>query len=177
MITYISLLRGVNVGGRKILMTELKQLYESLKFKRVKSYIQSGNIIFRSSNPEIKALEEEIESKLLENYDFQIPIFIRTITELNKIIESNPFTDDDLKNIYITFLKDKPINVPVNLIEDRKDASEKFLINQREIYLFLPNGYGRTKISNNFFESKLKLPATTRNWRTVTQLYNLAKDL
>ena len=87
MITYISLLRGVNVGGRKILMDELKQLYESLNYKQVKTYIQSGNIIFESPNQEKKELEEEIEGKLYENYGFHIPIFIRTVEEFKKIIE------------------------------------------------------------------------------------------
>jgi len=176
MITYISLLRGVNVGGRKILMDELKQLYESLNYKQVKTYIQSGNIIFESPNQEKKELEEEIEGKLYENYGFHIPIFIRTVEEFKKIIENNPFRDD-LKKVYIIFLKEIPVDFPVELIDERKDKSEKFQINEREIYLFLPFGYGRTKISNNFFESNLKLRATTRNWRTVNQLYDLAKDL
>jgi uncharacterized protein (DUF1697 family) len=174
---YISLLRGVNVGGRKILMKEVNQLYESLNFKQVKSYIQSGNIIFESSNYVIEELEEEIEGKLYENYGIHIPIFIRTLDEFEKIIDNNPFPDENLKNVYITFLKDIPENLPVNLIKDKKDVFDKFLISEREIYLFLQQGYGRTKLSNNFFENKLKLPATTRNWRTVTRLYKLAKDL
>jgi uncharacterized protein (DUF1697 family) len=177
MMVYISLLRGVNVGGRKMLMAELKELYESLKFRQVTSYIQSGNIIFKSSNQKVEELEKEIEGELYENYDFQVPIFIRKVNEFKKIIEDNPFSKEDLTKVYITFLKRKPENLSVNLIDDRKDESEKFQIREREIYLFLPQGYGRTKISNNFFENRFKLKATTRNWRTVNRLYKLAKDL
>lgn len=177
MTVYISLLRGVNVGGRKIPMNELKQLYESLNFNKVKSYIQSGNLIFESPRREIKELEKEIEEKLEDNYDFPIHIFIRTTDELDEIIKNNPFANETLKNIHITFLKETPEDIPVDLINERKDPSEKFITKEREIYLFLPRGYGRTKLSNNFFESKLKIKATTRNWRTVNQLYKLAKDL
>ncbi|HTX61683.1 MAG TPA: DUF1697 domain-containing protein, partial [Methanobacterium sp.] len=136
----------------------------------------SGNIIFQSPQENITVLEELIERKIEEKYDFHVPIIIRTVDELKEIIINNPFTGKEFKNIYTTFLKDKPVKLPLKQIDDRKDESEEFYFRGREIYLFLPHGYGRTKISNNFFESKLKLPATTRNWRTVNKLHELAKD-
>lgn len=177
MTVYISLLRGVNVGGRKILMSDLKKIYLSLNYGQVKSYIQTGNLIFKSPTRETNELETEIEGKLLDKYGFSVPIFIRTVEEFEKILKNNLFSGVDIKKIYVTFLKEIPENIPINIINNRKDDLERYHIKEREIYLFLPHGYARTKISNNFFESKLQLPATTRNWATVNRLYGLAKDL
>ena len=176
MTVYISLLRGVNVGGLKILMSDLKKLYESLNYGQVRSYIQSGNLIFESSNENIKELEGEIEAKLENKYGLLIPVFIRTVDEFKNILGNNSFPEADKKNVYVTFLKEMPEDFPFDIINDKKDESERYHLIEREIYLFLPHGYGRTKISNNFFENKLKLPATTRTWKTVNRLHELAKS-
>ncbi len=174
MATYISLLRGVNVGGHKIVMQDLKELYESLNFKRVKTYIQSGNVVFSSNNPN-EELKEEIEEAIENVFGLKIPIFIRTKDELQRIIEHNPFPEEESNKIYITFLSDTPVNIPVKEIDEIKEEVEKYYISHKEIYLFLPHGYGRTKLSTNFFENKLMVSATTRNWRTVNKLFDLAK--
>ena len=119
-------------------------------------------------------LEEEIEKEIKNTFGLQVPIFIRTRKELEIIIENNPFKDEDPSKLHVTFLSDFPVERPVKEIEEAKDSSEKFFIGQKEVYLFLPNGYGRTRLSNTLFEKKLRVSTTTRNWRTVNKLLELA---
>ncbi len=180
MTTYISILRGINVGGqKKVKMADLKDLYQSLNFNDVKTYIQSGNVVFQCQDSSPSKLREKIENKIKEVFDFHVPVLIRTKDEIQKIIEDNPFKKEDIKHLYVTFISDSPVEKPVKekLIKEAnkiKNESEKLSISEREIYLYLPNGYGKTKLSNDFFERKLNVSATTRNWRTVNRLLDIA---
>jgi len=184
MTTYISMLRGINVGSqKKIRMKDLRDLYESLNFRNCQTYIQSGNVIFKFDDISSSKLSIKIEKQIKKVFGFDVPVFIRTKDELAKIIEDNPFiskenslTKEDLKLFHVTFLSDSPAQLPIKEIDLIKNESEKFSIVSKEIYLFLPNGYARTKLSNGFFEKKLKVSATTRNWRTVNKLYDIAKE-
>ena len=177
MITYLSILRGVNVGGHKrIRMAELKELYESLNLGYVKTFIQSGNVVFQYKDMDPLELAAKIKNKIKEVFGFDVAVFIRTKEEFQKIIEKNPFKDDEVNKLYVTFLSEKPITLPITEIERIKDESEKFIISGKEIYLFIPNGYGRTKLSNDFFEKKLEVSATTRNWKTVNKLFEIADN-
>ena len=180
MIIYISMLRGINVGGhKKVKMVELKNLYESLGFNDVKTYIQSGNIIFKTNNKynSSSVLIKKIELTIKEVYGFEVHVFIRSITELERIIKTNPFIELDASKLHVTFLSDHPTNINIKEINKVKNEIEKYFFFDKEIYLFLPKGYGRTKLSNDFFEKKLSVNATTRNWRTVNNLLNIAKSL
>ena len=172
---FISLLRGINVSGQKqIKMTDLKALYESLGFIDVKTYIQSGNVIFQSAeieNPEL--LVRKIENAIQEKFGFDVPVIIRTKTELQRIIESNPilaFKENDEDRLYVTFLEKLPDKTAIEKLSEFDFSPDKFVLIEKEIFIFCPNGYGKTKINNTFFESKLKLKATTRNWKTVNTL-------
>jgi len=174
MATYISILRGINVSGqKKIKMEALKALYESLGLKNIIVYIQSGNVIFESKETDIKKLTIKIEKRIKTSFGFDVVVFIKSKNDLQKIFSKNPFTKKDPKSIYITFLSDIPENIPTEEINRVKDKSEEFVFLGKEIFLFCPNGYGRTKLSNNFFEGKLKLSATTRNWNTINKLLRL----
>lgn len=176
--TYISLLRGINViGQKKITMVELTKLYQSLNLKEITTYIQSGNVVFHCSNTNSKELAEEIERKIREFFGFTIVVFIRSKDEFQKIIERNPFINKDLTKLHVTFLSDDLENTQINDINRIKDESEKVFISGSEIYLFCPKCYGRTKLSTNFFEKKLKVSATTRNWKTVNKLFSLAESI
>jgi uncharacterized protein (DUF1697 family) len=176
MATYVSMLRGINVGGqRKIMMGDLKDLYQFLDFKDVKTYIQSGNVVFQYIELSPLELASQIEKKIKEVYDFEVAVIIRTKDELQKIIENNPFKNEDVNKLYITFLSETPSTWPITGIEKKKHGSEKFVVSEKEIYLFIPGGYGRTKLSNDFFEKKLNLSTTTRNWKTVNKLFEIAK--
>jgi uncharacterized protein (DUF1697 family) len=179
MTTYISMLRGINVGrNKRVKMEDLKLLYKSLDLKDVKTYIQSGNIIFKSRNPDSKDLSNKIKVKIREVFGFDVTVIIRTEKEYKKVIEDNPFKEEDKKQLYVTFLSEIPSK---NLIEDinvdlgykTQYNLDKYVINRKEIYLYLPDGYGNTKLNNTFFEKKLKVSSTTRNWKTVTKLFDL----
>ncbi|MEM9737798.1 MAG: DUF1697 domain-containing protein [Bacteroidota bacterium] len=176
MAAYISLLRGINVAGKnKIKMGELKKIYQSLGCINVKTYIQSGNVFFESQSKK-EELINRIEEKIKNTFSFGITVQIRTLRELFLIIKNNPFAKKDTSNLHITFLSKKSAASAVNEIDKAKGKKEEIAMVQKEIYLFCPNGYGRTKLSNSFFEKKLKVKATTRNWKTVNKLLKLAEN-
>ena len=176
---FISILRGINVSGqKKILMADLKALYEKLKFTDVATYIQSGNVIFKS-NEKLSDIEfaKKIEEEIYKIYHFQVPVIIRRIDEMKHIISANPFLKEenvDVKKLHVTFLSEIPDKKNVESIDNTAFLPDQFIISGKEIYLYVPNGYGETKISNNFFEKKLQVKATTRNWNTVNKLSEMA---
>jgi uncharacterized protein (DUF1697 family) len=179
--TFISILRGINVSGqKKILMPDLKKLYENLKFKDIKTYIQSGNVIFKSNEKLAdEELAKKIELAIHKKYDFKVPVIIRTQEEMGKIISSNPFLEEkniDAKKLHVTFLSEIPTKGNRETIENIDFSPDKFIIQGKEIYLHIPESYGETKFSNKFFETKLKVKATTRNWNTVNKLFEIASD-
>ncbi len=179
--TYISLLRGINVSGqKKIQMSSLKALYEALEFKGVITYIQSGNVIFRvRKKASQQDLSKRIEEKIREKYGFDVPVVIRTLGEMKKTLSVNPFLDKkgiDTERLYVTFLLEMPTQADRKSIEKFDCLPDKFIIVDKEVYLQCPHGYGKSKISNNFFENKLKITATTRNWKTVNTLVELASN-
>jgi uncharacterized protein (DUF1697 family) len=179
MATYIALLRGINVLGKKIIkMTELARLFESLGFTGVKTYIQSGNVIF-SVNGEIpgESLTNLIRDAILKKFGFMVNIIIVTPEDLIRVKSANPFKNNDgtaKENIYITFLERKPDPANISTINPSDYLPDRFIIINNAIYLDCAGGYGTTKLSNTFFENRLKVHATTRNWRTVNQLIELA---
>lgn len=179
MTTYISILRGINVGGqKKIQMSDLKSLYEGLNLRDVITYIQSGNAIFKSDQETlIPELVKRIESAISGKYNFVVPVIIRTIDEIKKTLSVNPFFREkgiDIEKLHVTFLETKPQAINVDNISKFDFSPDKFKIIDREVYLYCPNGYGISKLSNNFFENKLKMKVTTRNWKTINKLIELA---
>ena len=175
---YISLLHGINVGGqRRIRMEELRALYESLNFNNVRTYLQSGNVIFDSHKSSISGLTNTIETAIEQTFGFSVTTLIRTKKEFYNLIESNPFLDEcngDITRLHVTFLSDTPSSSSVIEIKEVDCGSDQLFISGKEIHLYCPNGYGRTKLSNSFFERKLGMSATTRNWKTVTTLFDLS---
>jgi len=176
---YISLLRGINVSGqKKIKMSDLKSLYEKLGFKDVLTYIQSGNVIF---NTDIKNRAEIItltESGIKGKYKFHVSVTLRTRREISSIIKKCPFGTVDVARdgakILVTFLSAKPPKDKLALIKKSVAASEKIALMGNEMYLYCPNGYGKSKLSNSFLENKLGVVATTRNWKSVHKLHDLS---
>lgn len=173
MATYISLIRGVNVGERKILNKDLIEIYTSLGLEEIKTYIQSDNVIFNHSKDNIEEVNLILEEKIREKY-FSVSIFILTLDEFKNIIDKNPFFNEDLEKIYITFLREKQDNLLIDRLEDKKKLDEQFQMGEKVVYLYLPHGYGRTGLNNNYLERVLKTKATTRNWKTVNGIYELA---
>jgi uncharacterized protein (DUF1697 family) len=176
--TYICLLRGINVGGhKKIKMDALRSMFEDLGFEQVKTYIQSGNVIFRAQPTDSFLMATEIQAKIKEVFTFDVPVMVITQAEAEAVFANNPFVNihnRDINNMHVTFLSDQP--EPANLARLTGDFGEdEFAVGEKAIYIHLPERYKDTKLSNSFFESKLKLSATTRNWKTVTALVGLAR--
>ena len=179
--TYISILRGINVSGhKKIQMDDLKALFENLKFKNVTTYIQSGNVIFKASKQCDEVLTKKIEDAIYSKYNFEVPVINRSVEEVRNIIAANPLLKDsniDAEKLHVTFLEEVPGKTKVDSIKNIDYSPDKFIIIGKEIFLYCPDGYGITKLSNNFFENKLKVSATTRNWKTVNKLLELAEAI
>ncbi len=177
--TYISILRGINVSGSKMIkMDALRKMYEGMGFKNVQTYIQSGNVIFQSKKTLAANLENKIAKEILENTNFEVPVLVKELDELKNVLNSNPFLDkrkEDINFLHVTFLSDTPQKENIEKIKGEYSPDE-FIISDKNIFLFCPNGYGKTKLHNNFFENKLKLQATTRNWKTITELVNIAEN-
>lgn len=178
--TFISMLRGINVGGQnKIAMPELKRLYEGLGFTDVQTYVQSGNVVFDSSVQSAAELAETIEAQLAQKYGSKITVFVRDAADFRRILNSNPFLtgrNESPSFLHVTFLYQDPKPDQWGSLKAPASSSDEFFPGTREVFLFCPNGYGRTKLSNTFFERKLAMPATTRNWNTVQALYKLAAE-
>jgi len=175
--TYISILRGINVSGHNLIkMDSLRKLYENLGYQNVTTYLQSGNVVF-SAKDAGKNPEQKISSQIEKDFGFKVPVIILTTVELKQIIAGNPFMKDKGKDpayFYVTFLSEKPAAFDTKTIEDKKLIGEDISFSDDAVYLYCPNGYGNTKLSNNFLESRLKVTATTRNWKTVNELLKTA---
>ncbi len=177
MLEFISLVRGINVGGKTLKMDKLKSIYESLNLKDVKTYIQSGNVLFNSKNKNIEKIRNELESQIKNQTDLSVTIIIRTQKELKKILESNPFVNsgnEDIEHLYVTLLENESPKSSLKNLVPAKETKDAFKVAGKEIFLYCPDGYGRTVLSNDFFEKKLKMRATTRNWRTLNKLFDLS---
>ncbi len=175
---YISILRGINVSGhRPIKMEALKKMYEGLKFKNVQTYIQSGNVIFQDKSDQPKELEKKISKKIMLEFGFEVPVIVLELSYLIEIVKNNPFVNErneDIKSLHVTMLNEMPDQLNIDKIKGLLFGHDEFIIAGSAVYLFCPEGYGNSKLSNNFFESKLKVTATTRNWKTMNELLRLA---
>lgn len=173
--TYISMLRGINVSGQKqIRMADLKSLYESLGLTNVQTYVQSGNVVFDSAEQNAAKLTKAIEAQIEATFDFSVPVLIRSADDFKRVIESHPFKNKEPNRVLVTFLYKHPEQSKLDDLSDYKDKVDQFALGKQEIFLFCPGGYGKTKLSNTFFEKKLDVVATTRNWKTVNALYAMA---
>ena len=176
---FIALLRGINVSGQKqIKMSDLKILFEELNFTNVQTYIQSGNVIFSAKEKSIQKLEDKIASGIKRKFDFNVQVVVITPEEIEYVLKSNPFIKrkKDADKLYVTFLGNNPSDENIKRLNNIDYSPEEYIIDGRYIYLFVPNGYGKAKLNNNFFENKLKVSATTRNWKSVNQLFELSKS-
>ncbi len=176
--TYIALLRGINVSGqKKIKMAELREHLAELPLHNIQTYIQSGNILFDREETEVGIIEEEIRAKIEEKYGFDVPTMVKTKEDLEHVIAQHPFIHqrhEDPKLVHVTFLAGSPEAEHLANLTSVDYPSEEYQVDRTFFYLFAPNGYGRAKLNNNFIERKLKVRATTRNWKTVTKLLEMA---
>ena len=179
MIACVSLFRGINVGGNRIVpMKELKSLHESLGFRGVVTYIQSGNVVFISDETNAAQIASQIEEGFAGKFGFRSQVFVRTLAELEQAIASNPFQNQPEKEsnkVLVLFLTTRPES---NALEDLKNSyngpEEMHLIGQ-ELFVYYPDGQGRSKLTLPLIEKKLKTASTGRNWNTVLKLREMMR--
>lgn len=177
---YIALLRGINVAGKnKIKMAELKSIFETLNYKNITTYIQSGNVVFSHAPCSTDILTTDIENKINLTLGLTIKLIVITTDEFETIINNNPFLlnpDIEQDKLHLTLLSTKPDPSLVSSLDIKKAPNEKYQITSNAVYLYCPNGYGDTKLTNTNLEKKLKTSATTRNWKTILTLKKLSQQ-
>ena len=170
--TRVALLRGINVGGKNILpMKDLAGMFADAGCTDVRTYIQSGNVIFNGP-ADANKVADAITASIQKRFGFRIPVILRTSKQLLQTIRDNPFlvAGADQKTLYVYFLADSPKAHAIAALEPGRSAPDAFQLLRQEIYLHLPNGMGRSKLTNGYFDSKLSTVCTARNWATVLKL-------
>ncbi len=159
-------------------MGTLREAYESLGFDDVRTYIQSGNVVFATKERSAATVAQRIQVALAAAASLDVPVLVRTAAEMQAIVDQNPYpvSATTAKTLYVTFLATRPVAARVNAIDRDRFAPDEFVLEGREIYGCYPNGYGRTKMNNMFFEKAFGIDATTRNWNSVRKLTELATD-
>lgn len=178
--TYIALLRGINVSGQKLIkMIDLRSLLEKLDFLEVQTYIQSGNIVLKSDEDNCDKIAEKVKKGIADTFGFDVPVLVKTHDELRLIFDMNPFTtpaDIENKRIYFAFLKEAPRPELIEEFQKEEFVQEEFVVTENCVYLNFQIGAGKAKLSNNLIERKLKVSATSRNYRTMVKLLEMSKE-
>ncbi len=181
MAVVVSLLRGINVGGHKLIKMEtLRALYESLGFRDVRTYVQSGNVVFRTQKRDLVALAKSIEEAIERTVGFRPSVVLRTTADLRDVTARNPFTSRDgiePGKLLVSFLARDPGSEVREKVLKIKADPEELRMDGRELYIYFPNGMGRPKLSLPALEKTLGVPATGRNWNTVRKLLEMAEQL
>lgn len=186
MMTYIALLRGINVGGKRIVkMAELKNVLLALGLKDVKTYIQSGNVLFRlDEKVDVLAVQGEIEKEIKRVWGFDVPVVMRSVGELEQLIKRCPFSDDEVKqaerqsgkeSLYVTFMASVPGNERIDLLKAYESEHESYFVIGREVYLLFRDSIRNSKLASNL--QKVDAASTVRNWKTVNKLYELGMGM
>jgi uncharacterized protein (DUF1697 family) len=178
--TYISILRGINVNSQNII--KMDNLRESLKkngYNNITTYIQSGNIVFSFEKVDIIKIKQDIVKRIQSDFGLDVPVIVLTIESLKSIIKNNPLVNQNLNQdlLHITFLSSNIEDYNKDEIEIKKQNGEEIIVSKDCVYLYCPFGYGKTKLTNIFLESKLGVIATTRNWKTSNELLKIAERI
>ena len=174
---YVALLRGINVGGKNMLpMKDLAAIFSKARCTAVETYIQSGNVVF-CADPKVAAgIPAVITKAITARSKMSIPVVVRSAAELRRVVKNNSFVQRgmDVDKLHVAFLAGAPTAAAVAALDAKRSPPDEFVVRGAEIYLHCPNGYGRTKLSNAYFDSKLDTVSTVRNWRTVLKLLELS---
>lgn len=176
--TCVALLRGINVSGlRQIRMADLQQSFAAMGFTGIRTYLQSGNVVFDAPHSDTAAMAAEISARIEADFAHQVAVLVITARQLQAIEQANPLqpvpTDEQEKLFHATFLYQPVSPEKFAHISLPLQANESAHCGMQVLYLYCPGGYGKTKLNNTFFEKKLGMPATTRNWRSVRAILAL----
>lgn len=177
---YVALLRGINVGGKnKLPMRELAAVFADAGCRDIRTYVQSGNVVFRAAAAVAKRIPAVVPRLIADRFDLQVPVVLRTADEFRRAAAQNPLLGlrSDPKALHVVFLTDRPDPRKVASLDPDRSPGDSFVVRGREIFLHLPKGVARTKLSNAYFDSKLATTSTVRNWRTVQKLAEMAQPV
>lgn len=174
--TYLALLRGINVGGKnKLPMKALAEMFVEAGCADVRTFIQSGNVIFGADPGRVETLPARITRAIEEHSGYRVPVLLRTVEEMRDLVANNPFlqagADEDA--LHVLFLDGSPDPRRAGSLDPDRSRPDAFAVRGQEIYLWLPNGVARSRLTNEYFDSKLATICTGRNWRTVLRLFEL----
>jgi len=171
MTSFVALLRGINVGGKRMLpMKDLVALFTKAGATNVRTYIQSGNVVFDAKAA--PSIVERVQRAIEKTFGFDVPMVVRTGEALQAVVAASPF--DDVEHVHVVFLGDSPTAAQVKALDPNRSPGDRFVVRGSDVFLHLPNGVARTKLSNAWFDSQLKTVSTVRNWKTVLELARMS---
>jgi len=177
----ISMLRGVNLGAHnRIKMEELRALYESLKLEDARTYVQSGNVVFRTKEKSSPQLAKKIQNAIQKKCGCSPEVVLRTVDEIRKAIAANPFperTKAEPAKVLVTFLAAEPPTGAAANLDRFKSLPEQLHLNGRELYIYFPNGAGKSRLPWSTVDKMLKVSGTARNWNSVQALLKIAEEM
>jgi uncharacterized protein (DUF1697 family) len=177
---YVAMLRGINVGGNKIVkMDRLRALFGSLGFERVQTYIQSGNIVFKAGKGSPTTLSKKIEEGIMKDFGFPAALIVRTSQEIADTISRNPYAKEpviEIERLHVMFLREPPTPETLEELARLTTKPDRSLCSGKEIYFHLPNGVARSSLANNPIERRYLSQATMRNWKTVNTLHQMCQS-
>lgn len=181
---YIALLRGINVGGKNIIkMSDLKRVFEDMGLCEVSTYIQSGNVLFKSDEQE-ETLRKKIEHNINEAFGFFVKVVLRTVWDLEQIIQNCPFSEEAIseaeslgegESLYISLMTHEPYQGNIELLNFYNSENEEYKLRGREVFILVRSSIRKSKLINVI--QKLDVPSTVRNWKTINKLYFLARAM
>ena len=176
---HVALLRGINVGGKNMIpMKGLAELFVAAGCAEVRTYIQSGNVVFRANDAAAAWIGAAITAAIGKRFGLAVPGVVRSAPELREAVRHNPFVGKgiDEARLFVSFLANRPDRGKVASLDPKRSPPDEFVVRGGEIYLKLLNGAGKTKLTNAYFDSKLSTISTARNWRTTLTLLAMATE-
>lgn len=174
----MALLRGINVGGKhKLPMADLVAIFSAAGCADVRTYIQSGNVVFVAGAATAKRVPSVVSERIAADFGMKVPVVVRSAAELSKVPDDNPYLKAGANpdHLHVAFLAETPNKQRASSLNPNRSPGDTFVVRGSEIYLHLPNGVARTKLTNAYFDATLETVCTLRNWRTVLKLIDLTQ--
>ena len=171
--THVALLRGINVSGKNMIkMPDLARIFSELGCKDVSTYIQSGNVVFNAGKAVAANLESRVEAAIQDQLGLTVPVIVRSSVEFMEAVAGNPFPEavNSPKQLNLMFLKVEPVAAAIESLDPDRSAPDRYLVHGRHIYIHLARSAADTKLTNAYFDARLKTVSTSRNWTTITTL-------
>ncbi|MGH2488036.1 MAG: DUF1697 domain-containing protein [Candidatus Limnocylindria bacterium] len=176
---HVAFLRGINLAGKNRLpMKDLSGLFTDAGCADVRTHIQSGNVVFRAPPGLARRIPDLIQKAISNQFGISVPVVTRSAAELRKVAQANPYLarDKDTSALHVAFLAAKPTSTQIKALDPDRSPPDEFIVRGRDVFLRLPNGVGKTRLTNAYLDSKLGTTSTLRNWRTVLKLVEMAED-